>query len=112
SERAVARESMTFPVPDGIDDLTALSMLVQGTTAWLLLRKSVHLEPGESVVVHAAAGGVGSIAVQLAKAWGAGRIIATASSPDKRKLALDLGADVAIDSNADDLAGAIEDAAG
>ena len=112
SERAVARESMTFPVPDGIDDLTALSMLVQGTTAWLLLRKSVHLEPGESVVVHAAAGGVGSIAVQLAKAWGAGRIIATASSEEKRKLALELGADVAIDSRAENMTEALLEANG
>src|SRR5213078_4879494 len=112
SERAVARESMTFPVPDGIDDLTALSMLVQGTTAWLLLRKSVHLEPGESVVVHAAAGGVGSIAVQLAKAFGAGRVIATASSPDKRKLALDLGADVAVDAAAEDMNVALRQANG
>ena len=103
AERAVADEAMTFPVPDGVDDLTALSMLVQGTTAWILLRKNAHLEPGESVVVHAAAGGVGTIAVQLAKAWGAGRVVATASSDEKRALALELGADVAVDSRADDM---------
>ncbi len=103
AERAVALEAMTFPVPDDIDDLTALSMLVQGATAWLLLRKNAHLEQGESVVVHAAAGGVGTIAVQLAKAWGAGRIVATASSDEKRALALELGADVAVDSRASDM---------
>ena len=87
-------------------------MIVQGTTAWLLLRRSTHMASGESVVVHAAAGGVGSVAVQLAKAWGAGRVIATASSPQKRELALELGADVAIDSQAQDMTAAIREANG
>ncbi|MFF1611910.1 zinc-binding alcohol dehydrogenase family protein [Amycolatopsis sp. NPDC058278] len=112
AEKAVAPAATTFPVPDGIDDLTALSMLVQGTTAWVLLRKNAHLEPGESVVVHAAAGGVGTVAVQLAKAWGAGRVIATASSDEKRALALELGADVAVDSRAGDMTEALLDANG
>src|SRR5207247_1015906 len=94
AERAAVDPRQAFEVPDTVDDLTALALVVQGTTAWLLLRRSVHLEPGESVVVHAAAGGVGSLAVQLAKIWGAGRVIATASSTDKQKLAVDLGADV------------------
>ncbi|XVV05884.1 quinone oxidoreductase family protein [Actinosynnema sp. CA-248983] len=110
AEKAAVPAATAFDVPDGVDDLTALSMVVQGATAWLLLRKSVHLEPGESVVVHAAAGGVGSIAVQLAKKWGAGRVIATASSADKRKLALDLGADVAVDSTAEDMTAALREA--
>lgn len=112
AERAVAEESMTFPVPDDIDDLTALSMLVQGATAWVMLRKNAHLEPGESVVVHAAAGGVGTIAVQLAKAWGAGRVVATASTDEKRALALELSADVAVDSRADDMTAALIEANG
>ncbi|MEV7095858.1 NADPH:quinone oxidoreductase family protein [Amycolatopsis sp. NPDC051045] len=112
AEKAVAPEATTFPVPDGIDDLTALSMLVQGTTAWVLLRRNAHLAEGESVVVHAAAGGVGTVAVQLAKAWGAGRVIATASSDEKRALALELGADVAIDSRAEDMTEALLDANG
>lgn len=112
AEKAVAPALTTFDVPDGVDDLTALSLIVQGATAWLLLRKSTHMEPGESVVVHAAAGGVGTIAVQLAKLWGAGRVIATASSDDKRKLALDLGADVAIDSRAEDMTAALKEANG
>ncbi|MFK0245616.1 zinc-binding alcohol dehydrogenase family protein [Amycolatopsis azurea] len=112
AERAVANEATTFAVPDGVDDLTALSFIVQGTTASLLLRKSAHLEPGESVVVHAAAGGVGSIAVQLAKAWGASRVIATASSDEKRALALELGADVAIDSRAENMTDALREANG
>jgi len=97
-------------VPDGISDGQALTCLVQGASAWHLLRTSAHLAEGETVVVHAAAGGVGTIAVQLAKLWGAGRVIATASSPDKRQLALDLGADVAVDSGAEDLTAALIEA--
>jgi NADPH2:quinone reductase len=112
AERAVAESTAAFDVPDAVDDLTALAMVVQGTTAWLLLRRSVHLAPGESVVVHAGAGGVGSLAVQLARAWGAGRVIATASSPDKRKLALELGADVAVDADPPDMTEALREANG
>jgi NADPH2:quinone reductase len=110
AERAVADLGLAFEVPDAVDDLTALALVVQGATAWLLLRRTVHLEPGESVVVHAAAGGVGSLAVQLAKIWGAGRVIATASSADKRKLAVDLGADVAVDAGAPDMKAALREA--
>jgi NADPH:quinone reductase-like Zn-dependent oxidoreductase len=69
----------------------------EGATAWHLLRTAAHLAPGESVVVIAGAGGVGSLAVQLAKRWGAGRVIATASSPEKRALAEELGADATVD---------------
>ncbi|TMR01888.1 zinc-binding dehydrogenase [Actinomadura soli] len=112
AEKAVASEALAWDVPDAVDDVTALGMIVQGASAWLLLRRSVHLEPGESVVVHAAAGGVGSLAVQLAKARGAGRIIATASSANKRDLALDLGADVAVDANEPDLTAALIEANG
>jgi NADPH:quinone reductase len=112
AERALVVEAMAWDVPDAVDDATALGLVVQGATAWLLLRKSVHLEPGESVVVHAAAGGVGTLAVQLAKAWGAGRIIATASSQEKRELALELGADVAVDANAPDMKEALIEANG
>jgi len=87
-------------------------MLVQGATAWHLLRTSTHLAEGETVVVHAAAGGVGTLAVQLAKAWGAGRVIATASTEAKRALALELGADAAISPDADGLRDRLRDANG
>jgi NADPH2:quinone reductase len=97
-------------VPNGISDGQALCCLVQGASAWHLLRTSTHLAAGETVVVHAAAGGVGTIAVQLAKLWGAGRVIATASNPAKRQLTLDLGADVALDPATEDLAGALKEA--
>jgi NADPH2:quinone reductase len=97
AERAAAHPSVTFELPDAIDDTTALGLVLQGATAWHLLRTSAHVSAGESVVVHAAGGGVGTLAVQLARAWGAGRIIATASTPDKRELALSLGAHAALD---------------
>jgi NADPH2:quinone reductase len=97
AEYAVASQQLTFPIPAEIDDGTALALIVQGTTAWHLYKTSGRVAEGESVVVHAAAGGVGSLAVQLGHALGAGRVIATASSEQKRALALELGADVAID---------------
>jgi NADPH:quinone reductase-like Zn-dependent oxidoreductase len=97
AEKAAGHERLTWPVPDGVSDEQALAVVLQGATAWHLLRTSAHLAAGESVVVIAGAGGVGSLAVQLAKRWGAGRVIATASSPDKRELAEQLGADATVD---------------
>jgi NADPH2:quinone reductase len=97
AEYATAPEEHVFPIPSELDDGLALAMIVQGTTAWHLYRTSGRVGEGESVVVHAAAGGVGSLAVQLGHPLGAGRVIATASSEEKRALALELGADVAID---------------
>jgi len=97
AEYATAPSALTFPIPDAVDDETALALVLQGLTAWHLYRTCGRIQPGETVVVHAAAGGVGSLAVQLGGPMGAGRVIATASTPDKRALALDLGADAAID---------------
>ncbi|MGY1810721.1 zinc-binding alcohol dehydrogenase family protein [Blastococcus sp. SYSU D00669] len=97
AEKVAAPTRLTWPVPDGVTDEQALAVVLQGATAWHLLRTSSHLREGESVVVIAGAGGVGSLAVQLAKRWGAGRVIATASSPEKRALAEELGADASVD---------------
>jgi NADPH:quinone reductase len=97
AEYAVAPEALTFPLPDEVDDGTALALLIQGLTAWHLYKTCARIQPGESVVVHAAAGGVGSLAVQLGHPLGAGRVIASASTEEKRALALELGADAAID---------------
>jgi NADPH2:quinone reductase len=112
AERVAAAPLFMYEVPDGVDDGQALAIILQGTTAWHLLRTCAHLQEGESVVVHAAAGGVGTLAIQLAKRWGAGRVIAAASSEDKRRLALELGADAAIDARAPDMKAAIEEANG
>jgi NADPH2:quinone reductase len=103
AEYATAPAALTFPIPDGVDDATALALVLQGLTAWHLYRTSGRVAAGESVVVHAAAGGVGSLAVQLGRPMGAGRVIATASTQDKRDLALELGADVAVDGAAEGL---------
>jgi NADPH:quinone reductase len=103
AEYATALSELTFPIPDGLEDATALAILIQGLTAWHLYRTAGRVADGESVVVHAAAGGVGSLAVQLGHPFGAARVIAVASSPEKRELALGLGADVAVDSTPDGL---------
>ena len=112
AEKVAVDPRRLFPVPDDVSDGAALTTLIQGATAWHLLRTSAHLQAGETVVVHAGAGGVGTVAIQLAKRWGAGRVIATASSEQKRQLTLDLGADVAVDSRVDDLTGALREANG
>src|SRR5919202_209573 len=112
AEYATAPAPLVFPLPDDVDDATALALLVQGLTAWHLYRTSARVQAGESVVVHAAAGGVGSLAVQLGRTLGAGRVIATASSEEKRALALELGADAAVDVTREDLADALREANG
>lgn len=110
--KALAHPATSFPLPAEVDDGQALALLVQGLTAWHLLRTSARMQPGESVVVHAAAGGVGTLAVQLAKTFGAGRVIALASTPDKRRLAAELGADVTLDPDDPDLTAALIEANG
>ena len=110
AEYAVAPEATTFPIPDGVDDETALALVIQGLTAWHLFRTSSKLAQGESVVVVSGAGGVGNLAVQLAKPLGAGRVIATASTEEKRAKTLELGADAAVDPAVEDLKGALIEA--
>jgi NADPH2:quinone reductase len=94
-------ETSLVPVPDEVDDEQAAGLLIQGLTADAILRISANAQPGESVAVNAAAGGTGSLALQVARSIGAGRVIAMASSPEKRELTLGLGADVAIDSRSE-----------
>ncbi len=102
AQKAVANKRALIEIPDGVSNEQALCMLVQGSTAWHILKTVGHLNPGETVVVHAAAGGVGSIAIQLAKLWGA-KVIAVTSSDAKKKLARELGADEVIDANTENL---------
>ena len=112
AEYATAPAARTFAIPDGVDDGTALAVLLQGLTAWHLYRTQGRVAPGESVVVQAAAGGVGSLAVQLGRPMGAGRVIAVASTEEKRRLALELGADAAIDAEPEGMAERILEANG
>jgi NADPH:quinone reductase len=110
AEYATAPGALTFPIPEGVDDGTALALLLQGLTAWHLYKTCARVQPGESVVVIAAAGGVGSLAVQLGKPLGAGRVIAVTSSEAKGDLALQLGADAAVDASPEGLAGRLVEA--
>ncbi len=110
AEYAVAHESAVYEIPDGLDDGAALALIIQGLTAWHLYKTSARLAVGESVVVISGAGGVGSLAVQLGKPFGAGRVIATASTPEKRALAMELGADAAVDPASEDLTAAFIEA--
>lgn len=111
AEKATAHKAMAYPIPDGVSDEDALTVLVQGVTAWHLLKTMGHLRQGESVVIHAAAGGVGTIAIQLAKLWGA-KVIAVTSSPEKAGLAKSLGADLLVDANEERLSEALREVNG
>jgi NADPH2:quinone reductase len=103
AQYAIAPAQQVWPIPDGVDDGAALALLLQGLTAWHMYTTCAHVKPGESVVVHSAAGGVGSLAVQLGRHFEAGRVIATASSEDKRETARALGADAATDATPEGL---------
>ena len=111
AQKVAVPEAMLVPVPDEVSDDQAAAILLQGLTAHALIHRCAHLEPGETVVVEAAAGGTGSLAVQLAKRHGA-RVIGLASSPEKRELVERLGADATADSRADDIESAILEANG
>ena len=111
AEKATALKTLLAPIPDSVTDEQALCMLVQGTTAWHILKTMGHLSPGETVVVHAAAGGVGTLAIQLAKMWGA-KVIAVTSSEAKTTLAKSLGADEVVDAKNENLAKALRSANG
>ena len=111
AEKVAVPEGWTIPVPDGVPDDVAAGLLLQGLTAHALVHRCAALRDGEAIVVQAAGGGTGTLAVQLAKRAG-GRVIALASSPEKRELAGRLGADATVDSRADDLGAAILEANG
>ena len=96
SEFALADETSLIPIPEQLDFQNAAALPLQGLSAYHVLKTMGRLEKGETVLVHAAAGGVGTLSVQLAKLFGAGKIIATASSPEKLVLARKMGADVLI----------------
>jgi NADPH2:quinone reductase len=103
AEKVAVPEAALVPIPDEVSDEQAAAILLQGLTAWALLEISGKVEAGETVVVEAAAGGTGTLAVQLAKQLGA-RVICLASTPEKRELVTRLGADATVDSRSESLA--------
>jgi NADPH2:quinone reductase len=111
AEKAVVPESMLIPVPDDVSDDQAAGLLLQGLTAMALVRNCARIEEGETIVIEAAAGGTGSLSVQLAKRAGA-KVIALSSSEEKRALTEELGADATVDSRSEDLGAAIREANG
>lgn len=97
AEYVTVAESLSFPVPDGIDPVQGVPLFIQGLTAALTLKAAGRITSGDSVFIEGAAGGVGTLALQLAKCYGAGKVIAGAGTVEKRALAMSLGADAAID---------------
>ena len=106
AERVAVPTATLVPLPDEVDDEQAAGILLQGLTALALVERCARIEAGESIVIEAAAGGTGTLAVQLAKRAGA-RVIGLASSAEKRALVEALGADATVDSRAADLGAAI-----
>ena len=105
-QKTLVSPKTVIALPDKVSDGQALAMMVQGSTAHMILKKMGQIKAGESVVIHAGAGGVGSVAIQLAKLWGA-FVIAVTSSDEKKKLCIELGADVVVDANEADLTAAL-----
>jgi NADPH2:quinone reductase len=95
AEQAVVPADRLIPLPDDVDDETAAAALLQGLTAQYLVRSTYPVRPGDDVLVHAAAGGMGLLLTQLVKHLG-GRVLGTASTPAKAQLARDAGADVVV----------------
>lgn len=98
---AILIDRTVAPIPDTLDFAEAAALPIVYPTAHLCLRDAGRMQPGETVLVHAGAGGVGLAAIQLARAWGAGRIIATAGSAEKLAVCREHGADEAYDYGSD-----------
>ncbi|MGN9805659.1 NADPH:quinone oxidoreductase family protein [Micromonospora sp. L32] len=101
AEFALLAAAATFPAPAQLDDAEAASLYIGYQTGWFGLHRRVGLRAGETLLVHAAAGGVGSAAVQLGKAAGA-RVIGVVGGPEKAAVARALGADVVVDRREED----------
>lgn len=107
AEQSVAPADTLFPIPDSLDAAAGAAMFVTYQTGYLALHRRAALRAGETLLVHAGAGGVGSAAIQLGRAAGA-RVIATAGGSDKARVCRELGADVAIDYLAEDFVDAVK----
>ncbi|MEU6814206.1 NADPH:quinone oxidoreductase family protein [Streptomyces sp. NPDC046860] len=111
AEYALADARALLPAPETLDDAEAAALHIGYQTGWFGLHRRAHLEVGETLLVHAAAGGVGSAAVQLGKAAGA-RVIGVVGGADKAAVARELGCDVVVDRRAEDVVAAVKEATG
>ncbi|MGW1334463.1 NADPH:quinone oxidoreductase family protein [Streptomyces rubiginosohelvolus] len=111
ADYVVADEAALLPAPDALDDAEAAALHIGYQTGWFGLHRRAHLQPGETLLVHAAAGGVGSAAVQLGKAVGA-QVIGVVGGPDKAAVARELGCDLVIDRRSEDIVAAVKEATG
>jgi NADPH2:quinone reductase len=107
AELALMDAATTFPAPAGLDDAQAASLYIGYQTGWFGLHRRAALKAGETLLVHAAAGGVGSAAVQLGKAAGA-RVIGVVGGPQKAEVARALGADVVVDRHTEDFVAVVK----
>jgi NADPH2:quinone reductase len=111
AEYAVADAAALLPAPDALDDAEAAALHIGYQTGWFGLHRRAALEAGETLLVHAAAGGVGSAAVQLGKAAGA-TVIGVVGGAEKAVVARELGCDLVIDRREQDVVGAVKEATG
>jgi len=111
AELALMDTATTFPAPAGLDNAQAAAFYIGYQTGWFGLHRRAHLQPGETLLVHAAAGGVGSAAVQLGKAAGA-YVIGVVGGPEKAEVARTLGADVIVDRHTQDFVEVVKDVTG
>ncbi|MFJ6632204.1 NADPH:quinone oxidoreductase family protein [Streptomyces sp. NPDC091376] len=111
AEYVVADEAALLPAPEALDDAEAAALHIGYQTGWFGLHRRANLQEGETLLVHAASGGVGSAAVQLGKAAGA-RVIGVVGGPDKAVVARELGCDVVLDRRSDDIVAGVKEATG
>jgi len=110
AEYAIAEASSAIPIPTAVTFSEATTLTVQGVSAYAILKLAAKAQPSESVLIQAAAGGVGLFLVQLAKILGMKQVIALASSRDKLEVVKTLGADITIDYTRPNWTGEVLDA--
>ncbi|MGW2278488.1 NADPH:quinone oxidoreductase family protein [Streptomyces sp. NPDC001770] len=111
AEYVVVDEAALLPAPDALDDAEAAALHIGYQTGWFGLHRRARIQPGETLLVHAAAGGVGSAAVQLGKAAGA-TVIGVVGGPEKAAVARGLGCDLVIDRRTEDIVAVVKEATG
>lgn len=108
AEYIVSDSELVFKIPDSMDFNTAAASPLVAFTSYQLIKNIGRLEKGETILIHAAAGGIGTTAIQIAKHLGAGTIIGTVGSDEKISIAKDAGADIVINYNKEDFRAVIE----